>query len=264
MKLLRAHWLLLCRLAPVLGVSLGGVAIEAALAQQNVSGGIRHSQLRGVSSSVIFSTVNRNDARAALKVWFDIVARERGFLLDSTVDILDSVTEIRERLRSHSVELVTMGAVDYLDLESGNLVVPVLTDARSSQGGALYSYVLLVNSSSGATSIASLQGKNLLVASRDGANTGIVWLERLPWPTEAGTRRVVLRFGQSARQGAGMHFASVLRRRGCLRGGRGQSESGQGDESSVGPAQGARPIPPHDRKRNRRASGTASIPEGAD
>ncbi|MGO9896412.1 MAG: phosphate/phosphite/phosphonate ABC transporter substrate-binding protein [Bryobacteraceae bacterium] len=177
MKLLRAHWLLLCRLAPVLGVSLGGVAIEAALAQQNVSGGIRHSQLRGVSSSVIFSTVNRNDARAALKVWFDIVARERGFLLDSTVDILDSVTEIRERLRSHSVELVTMGAVDYLDLESGNLVVPVLTDARSSQGGALYSYVLLVNSSSGATSIASLQGKNLLVASRDGANTGIVWLD---------------------------------------------------------------------------------------
>jgi ABC-type phosphate/phosphonate transport system substrate-binding protein len=77
------------------------------------------------------------------------------------------------------VELVLMGITDYLALESSRLVVPVLTDSRSAQGGALYSYVLLVNPSSGATTIGSLRGKNILVSSRSGHNTGMAWLDVL-------------------------------------------------------------------------------------
>jgi len=140
--------------------------------------GLRHGRLRSVASGRVFADVNRNDARAALKVWFDMVARERGYGLDSTVDILDSVAEIRERLRNHTVELLTLGARDYLELESSNLIVPVLTDARTI-GGALYSYVLLVNPSSGATSVASLRGKNVLVSARGSGETGKAWLEVL-------------------------------------------------------------------------------------
>jgi phosphonate transport system substrate-binding protein len=125
----------------------------------------------------VFSDVNRNDARAALKVWFDVVAHQRGYILDSTVDILDSVAEIRERLRSHSVELLSLGFRDYLELESSNLIVPVLTDSRTT-GGALYSYVLLVHPS-GATSVAGLRGKNVLVSARGSGETGTAWLEVL-------------------------------------------------------------------------------------
>jgi phosphonate transport system substrate-binding protein len=153
-----------------------------ALAQQLASnvapGGLRHTRLRVVASGRVFSGVNRNDARAALKVWFDVVAHDRGYALDSTVDIVDSVAEIRERLRSRSVELVTLGARDYLELESSNLIVPVLTDARAT-GGALYSYVLLVSPSSGTTSVASLRGKNVLVSARGSGETGKAWLEVL-------------------------------------------------------------------------------------
>ena len=72
-----------------------------------------------------------------------------------------------------------LGVADYLELESSRLIVPVLTDARTSQGGALYSYVLLVNPSSGATTIASLRGKNILVSSRGAGKTGMAWLEVL-------------------------------------------------------------------------------------
>jgi phosphonate transport system substrate-binding protein len=150
-----------------------------ALAQQNASGGIRHAQLRGVASSKVFNNVNRNDARAAIKVCFDELARQRGYVLDSTVDIVDSVTEIRARLQSNSVELIMMGVIDYLELESSRLMVPVMTDARTSQGSAFYSYVLVVNPSSGATSIANLRGRNLLVASRGSGETGMAWLEVL-------------------------------------------------------------------------------------
>jgi ABC-type phosphate/phosphonate transport system substrate-binding protein len=170
----RAGWAGLCLWAVVCGTP--------ARAQQTAAnatpGGLRPSRLRGIASSRVFADVNRNDARAGLKVWFDVVARERGYVLDSKVDILDSVAEIGERLRSNSVELVTLGARDYLELENSNLLVPVLTDARTT-GGALFSYVLLVNASAGATSVANLRGKNILVSARGSGETGMAWLEVL-------------------------------------------------------------------------------------
>jgi hypothetical protein len=247
----KSAWL--CRFALVFGVGIG-----AALAQQGMPGkatsadssGLRHMLFRWVASSKIFNNVNRDDARAALKVLSDIVPQQRGYGIDSTVDIVDTLAEIRHRLQSHSVELLTLGARDYLELESSNLIVPVLTDSRTPQGGPQYSYVLLVGPSSGATSMASLRGNNILVSARGNGETGMAWLEVL--------------LGKNGCQAAGMHFAAVLRRRGRLRGGRDQSESGEGDESSVGKAQSARALSSHDRKRNRCANGTESIAEGRD
>ena len=166
MKPVHARPLLLFWLSGLLGA--GG----AALAQQGTpvrdtsasAGGLRHARLYGIATSTMFTNVNRNDARAALKVWFDVVGRQRGFLLDSKVDIVDSVAEIRERLQSHTVNLISLAVTDYMDLESSRLLVPVLTDSRSPRGEARYSYVLAVNPSSGATTISSLRGKNILIS----------------------------------------------------------------------------------------------------
>jgi hypothetical protein len=96
--------------APGTAVARQGTASRAATTETR---GLRRALMREISSSSTFSGVNRNDARAAFKVWLDVVARQRGFLLDTTVDILDSLTEIRARLESHSVELVTLGAGEY-------------------------------------------------------------------------------------------------------------------------------------------------------
>lgn len=179
--LVRAGWTWLCPCTLAAGVAIG-----SALAQQ-ASGratsveapGHRYARLYGVVSSKTLNNLNRNDARAALKAWFDIVARQRGFTLDSKVDIVDSATEIRERLRSHSVDLIMMGVPDYLELESSRLAVPVLSHAGSAQVGALYSYVLVVNPASAVTTIAGLRGKNVLAFSRNGSNTGTAWVEVL-------------------------------------------------------------------------------------
>jgi hypothetical protein len=152
------------------------------------------SATRGVTSSRTFDHVNSNDARAALKVWFDIIAQQKGFSPDSpTIDIVDSVTEVRERLKSHSVEMVTLSVTEYLELESSGLMVPVLTDVRSGQSGALYSYVLLVNPASGVSTIAGLRGRTLLVSSRGGSNAGGMWMDVLLGKEETGARRIVLR-----------------------------------------------------------------------
>jgi phosphonate transport system substrate-binding protein len=190
MKLLRAHarlfslvaatgWIRLRLLAAVLCAASAIAVAQPGTPVDTQNRELRHARLYAIATSKTFNHVNRNNARAALKVWFDVVGQQRGFVLDSKVDIVDSVTEIRERLESHSVELVVMGITDYLELESSRLVVPVLTDSRNAQGGALYAYLLLVNPSSGTTTIASLRGKNILVSSRGGHNTGMAWLDVL-------------------------------------------------------------------------------------
>ena len=142
-------------------------------------GGPRHARFWVVASIRIVSSVNRNDVRAALKVCFDILAQKSGFLLDTRVDVLDSVAEIRERLRNRSVDLVMLAMPDYLELESSRLIVPILTDVRGAQAAAPYSYLLMVNPGSGATSVASLRGKNLLVAARSSGPAAGEWLEVL-------------------------------------------------------------------------------------
>jgi ABC-type phosphate/phosphonate transport system substrate-binding protein len=161
------------------GAGLLLLSIRIAVAQQDATGKPAHAHFNGVVSSATFTNLNHNDARAAIKVYFDIVAQRRGLLVDSKVDIVDTVTEIRERLLNHSVDLMVMSVADYLELENSHLIVPALTHALTAQGGASYSYLLLVNPSSGITALASLRGKNVLVASRGGSNTGIAWLEVL-------------------------------------------------------------------------------------
>jgi phosphonate transport system substrate-binding protein len=138
---------------------------------------LRHARLNGIVSSSSLSNINQNDARAAIKVWFDMVAQRKGFLLDSKVDILDSAAEIRERLQNHSVELLVISIAEYLELESSQLVVAALTHGISVQGGSLYSYVLLVKPALGATTLAGLRGKNILVFSRGGSKTGTAWMD---------------------------------------------------------------------------------------
>lgn len=165
-----------------LSLIAGMVITGTALAQQTPHaaapkpGELRHAQLREVASGKIFNQINRNDVRAALTVWFNTVGHESGYQLDSHFDIADSVAEIRERLLSHSVEILALSITDYLELERSRLLVPVVTEVRTAQGGAPYSYVLLVNPASGINTLAGLRGKKVLVASRSSENTGGIWL----------------------------------------------------------------------------------------
>ncbi|HUA62231.1 MAG TPA: PhnD/SsuA/transferrin family substrate-binding protein [Verrucomicrobiae bacterium] len=134
--------------------------------------------LRAVASIRVFGNINRNDARASLKVWMDLVALGKGFDVDTSVDILDSVPEIRQRLESRSAELASLCIWDFFELESSHLLTPVLTDARDAAATA-YSYILLVNPSSRITTPAGLRGKNVLLSARGSGATGTAWLEVL-------------------------------------------------------------------------------------
>jgi ABC-type phosphate/phosphonate transport system substrate-binding protein len=155
-----------------------GMAFAQPPAASGEAAGLRPARLYAIVSGRVLSHVNRDDARAALKVWFDLLAQRKGFLLDSRVDILDSVAEIRGRLQSHSVDELILGISEFLELESSHLAIAVTTDSRGAQATAGHSYVLLA-ALSGATSLADLRRKNIAVYSRSADNTGLVWLEVL-------------------------------------------------------------------------------------
>jgi ABC-type phosphate/phosphonate transport system substrate-binding protein len=167
----------LCRFTLVLGM-VAGAALGQPGNEGSAPGGLRHSRLYSVVSNTMFNEVNRNDA-PALKVWLDVVGQQRGFVLDTKVDIVNGAVGIRERLVSHSADLMVMGITDYLELESSHLAVPVLADARSAQSGALYSDVLLVPPSSGTTTLAGLRGKSILVSQQHAGKTASAWLDVL-------------------------------------------------------------------------------------
>lgn len=155
----------------------------------------RRGRLYAMASAKVFNAVNRNDARAAIKVWFDVLGQKDGWILDSKVDIADNVTEMKERLLNHSVEMLVLSAREYLELESSRLMVPVISDVRGSQIEAPYSYVLLVKPSAGTATLASLRGKTVLIGSRGMGDTGFAWLD------------VILAKEKLGR--ASSHFASV-------------------------------------------------------
>jgi ABC-type phosphate/phosphonate transport system substrate-binding protein len=163
-----------------------GVAVGIAPAQQPAgafpSAGVPEGQpfhLKSVASGAVFEHVNHDDARTVMKVWFDRLAKQRGVPVDSSVEILDGPGEIRRRLENHSAEILVLTVFEFLELERSHLVIPVLTNAFTTQGVAPFSYLVLVRPSSPVTSVADLRGKNLLAYSRGGSNTAGIWLDVL-------------------------------------------------------------------------------------
>lgn len=138
---------------------------------------LRNTRLYVVANSTMLYGVNPSDARAALRVWFESVARRKGFLLDCRVDILDNLAEIKARLRAGQVDVLLPNVPVYLELERSNLAKVTLVHSVTVQAGPRYPYVLLVSGTSMAKSLAGLRGRSVYVNSRGGSGTGHVWLE---------------------------------------------------------------------------------------
>ena len=140
--------------------------------------GLRKARLYLVASGRVFTVINRNDAIASMKALVEIIGRERGFLLDSKIDILDDVSEIRKRLESLSVDLLILDVVDYFQLAGSGLLKPILACSLHGENGT-YSYLLLVSDSAGGAALADLRGKNISVFSRTGGDVGMAWIDVL-------------------------------------------------------------------------------------
>jgi len=148
------------------------IASVPAFAVQDESG---LEPFRFAFSMRMFSGVNENDAKAAVRGWAQGLANERKIQLDGQPVMLQNLKEIIEAMRGKRVDCISLTTDDYLalppDLQSTNLLVSLIAGKTTEQ------YLLLVHAKSGLGSLADMKGRSLVVQDHPRASLSTVWLE---------------------------------------------------------------------------------------
>jgi ABC-type phosphate/phosphonate transport system substrate-binding protein len=136
---------------------------------------LRPARLDVVFSGSLFGSASRADAVAAIRIWGNMVGRRKGFQVDSVVNVVDDLPEIRKRILAGSVMLLGVDVFEYFQLAEIPAVEPVFYASRAENGGATR-YVLVVRDEPG-ISLENLRGRKAIVHFNTSANLGLVWLE---------------------------------------------------------------------------------------
>jgi len=128
-------------------------------------------------SSNMFTDVNENDARAAMKVWIMTVARERGIPVDPDPHICQTVEELVQFSRSNEVDGYGLITTEYARLSKEMEFDRVA--AASNGGSCKEDYVLLVRQDSGLERIEQLQGRSLNVLQNPRMSLALIWLDTI-------------------------------------------------------------------------------------
>lgn len=118
---------------------------------------------------------SENDARAAMKVWVETLARERGVQADPSVKIFDSYAAIETALQEQAVDGVTLPTDQFWAYGGSNYFNRALFPARG--GSMTDEYVLLVRRNGGLTNLANLQGRSLAIYAHSIMSLARPWLE---------------------------------------------------------------------------------------
>jgi phosphonate transport system substrate-binding protein len=128
-------------------------------------------------SSGVFTDVNENDAKAAMKVWGQVLLKERGLPVDPEVVLLNGMEEISRALNSKLVDAFALTTVEYWLLEEkmqSSEAIVGLFEGRISE-----EYVLLVHRESGIERIGDLRGRSIAFHLSSRMSLASAWLETL-------------------------------------------------------------------------------------
>ncbi|MBI5385420.1 MAG: PhnD/SsuA/transferrin family substrate-binding protein [Verrucomicrobia bacterium] len=128
-------------------------------------------------SSASFGEVNENDAAAAVRVWAQALATERGIPADPQPKILRSVSEIAAALTNKLIDAINMTTGEYAALQGRvalqHCVVSVKNKVITEE------YVLLVHRASGLERLSDLRGRKLGLLQSARASLAPAWLDLL-------------------------------------------------------------------------------------
>ena len=128
-------------------------------------------------SSSMFTDVNENDAKAAVKVWAQTIARERGIETDPDPSILTGLDELASALRNKQVDMISLLAEEYCVLNADIPLAPLFVAYVN--GKVEEEVVLLVRSDSGTERVEDLKGRHLITHSNPRASLAIPWLNSI-------------------------------------------------------------------------------------
>ena len=167
----------------VLALLLWGASVAQSAGQEAVAPNSNGLFRLGFSTTV-FTDVNENDIKGALRVWTETMARELKIPTDPTPLVLDGAVALDAALRSGRVECATMNSLEYLamgsDLQTGTLIVPVYGGRTTEE------YLLLVHRDSPVRQVKDLSGRSLVQLDNPRAALAPIWLDLLL--TQAGLR----------------------------------------------------------------------------
>lgn len=130
----------------------------------------------GMSTS-IFAGLNENDAKAALRVWMQVLSKERGVRVDPNVKLLEGVHGVRQALVNKQVDGVVVGIDQYWAVR--NLLSSRHYVANVTGGDIYENYLVLVHQGSGITNLAGLRRRTVNRFENSEMSLAMPWLDTL-------------------------------------------------------------------------------------
>jgi phosphonate transport system substrate-binding protein len=123
----------------------------------------------------MFTEVNESDARAAMKVWIQTVAKERGIPVDSDSQIYSTVEAAVAGSRTNQVDGFGLTTPEFEvmshEIPFGRLATGVRGESTTD------SYVLLVRADGGLKNVQGLEKRNLIVLRNPRMSLAMIWLD---------------------------------------------------------------------------------------
>jgi phosphonate transport system substrate-binding protein len=159
----RVAWLLCALMSCTIFAGIAAAAQETAAA------------FRIGFSSTMFTDVNENDARAAIKVWGDMIVKEKKIQVVTTTQFFNKLEELEESLRQENTDVVAVTTTEYEQLLRHADFAPLFTTYHS--GAPDESYLLLVHRDGPIKTLDDLRGRSLNRYNNPRADLALAWLD---------------------------------------------------------------------------------------
>lgn len=109
----------------------------------------------------MFPQVNKNDAKAVIKVWSETLAAEQGVKSGSVTRIIKTVPELIEEMKAGRIDAVGMTVIEYEELLNSVAIDPLFLNSIG--GNFAEQFVLLVHKDSSIHQLRDLANKTLII-----------------------------------------------------------------------------------------------------
>ncbi len=103
----------------------------------------------------------------------------QGLMVDSQIDITSAVETVRKRVDEKKMDILVSPALEYVTLERGNLLEPVMTMSASQSPKGKTRYLVLTSQDSNLSSLEALKDKTILTYTRSDQALLRMWVDVL-------------------------------------------------------------------------------------
>jgi len=128
-------------------------------------------------SARMFTGVNENDARAAVKVWSITLGQEQGIPVDSETRILSGANVIATAVQNNEIDCITLTTDEYWSFRKQVLLGPFVMGLK--RGLITEEYLVLVRADSSLKQIGDLRGRSLAIFENPRTCLAPFWLDTL-------------------------------------------------------------------------------------